>query len=182
MARHRVISDMSSHSISWPFRPRSFPGVETRVPLLDYYGAGADFFDFRPLEDGTLTLYLCATDRTLFYARVDPVRRELRYVNDGQEPALLVHRNALPVQHLGGVGAGERRVALEPGDVLAAYSGGVTEQAALDVIREDPDARAGVIVSRILEGAVGTAVAVRVIAAEEPAIAEESDELELAVA
>jgi hypothetical protein len=149
---------------------------------LDYYGEGGDFFDFRPLEDGTLTLYLCASDQTLFYARVDPVRRQLVYINEGQEPGLLVHRHALPVHRLSGVGSGERRVALEPGDVLAAYSGGVTEEAALDVIRDNPDARAGVMVPRMIEPAGGTAVAVRFIAAEEPALSEESTELELAVA
>jgi hypothetical protein len=65
---------------------------------------------------------------------------------------------------------------------MVAFMGGIPERVVLDAIRENPDARAGPLVSRILESARGTVVAVRFIADEEPALAEESAELTLAVA
>lgn len=91
---------------------------------------------------------------TFFYAQVDEERRVLRYVNAGHNPPFLLHRNgspsqsptqsvipfvasAAPIEELakGGMIIGmfaqsdyeEGQVDLQPGDVLMAFSDGVTE-------------------------------------------------------
>jgi putative ABC transport system permease protein len=87
---------------------------------------------------------------TFFYAQVDEERRVLRYVNAGHNPPFLLHRNgpasqslvpfvasAAPIEELaqGGMIIGmfaqahyeEAEVQLWPGDVLMAFSDGVTE-------------------------------------------------------
>lgn len=110
---------------------------------------------------------------TLFYAHVDPVRRELHYVNAGHEPALLI-RQAGRVYQLGSTGTvlgltsrsayGRRTVPLEPGDVLVAYTDGVAEAAdaegrefgshgVLRVVRGHPFAKAADLARGILTAA-----------------------------
>jgi sigma-B regulation protein RsbU (phosphoserine phosphatase) len=73
---------------------------------------------------------------TLFYGVFDERTRTLRYCNAGNNPPLLVRRNGLTVWlETGGAPVGmfadwkyeEGAVALDPGDVLVAYSDGVTE-------------------------------------------------------
>lgn len=74
---------------------------------------------------------------TLFYASLDPVSRELRYVSAGHQPALLVRRSPARIRHLESTGAvlgltrrteyRQRTIALEPGDLLVAFTDGVTD-------------------------------------------------------
>jgi serine phosphatase RsbU (regulator of sigma subunit) len=76
---------------------------------------------------------------TFFYAHLDPGGRTLRYVNAGHNPPYLVRRSGGPVEitplSAGGTVLGlfpdmsfdEAVVFLHPGDVLVAYTDGVTE-------------------------------------------------------
>jgi len=106
----------------------------------------------------------------LFCARVDPVHRRLDYVNAGHEPALLVRANGqrvLPLENTGtllGLTARaqhrHRSVTLEPGDVLLAFTEGISdacdgEAGVLRLLREYPYARAGDLVAHIMEASCG---------------------------
>ena len=85
----------------------------------------------------------CPSNRfiTFFFALYDPETRRLAYCNAGHNPPTLVHADG-SVEHLktsGTVlglmpelGYDEFSVDLQPGDVLAVYSDGVTEAARLD--------------------------------------------------
>lgn len=72
---------------------------------------------------------------TLFYAVYDADRRELRYTNAGHLPPVIVgargnrrlERGGMVVGLFENVSFDEGRVELEPGDLLAAWSDGVTE-------------------------------------------------------
>ncbi|PYT03253.1 MAG: hypothetical protein DMF65_04525 [Acidobacteria bacterium] len=74
---------------------------------------------------------------TLFYAELDPLTGSLSFINAGHNPPLIAH-DAGTTEQLGsgGVPLGilpdydyrEGRTQLRPGDVLVAYSDGVTEQ------------------------------------------------------
>ena len=74
---------------------------------------------------------------TLFYAELDPSTGSLSFINAGHNPPLIAH-DAGTTEQLGsgGVPLGilpdydyrEGRTQLRPGDVLVAYSDGVTEQ------------------------------------------------------
>jgi hypothetical protein len=145
---------------------------------LDYYGEGEDRFYFQTLGKYDLAVYLGEVEKPLFYAHIDPIRGRLAYVNSRPKPALLARKNSRRVIHLDQDGT----LTMLPGDLVVAFTGSIQEQAVLEAIREDPDARAGRLVTSILERARGTVVAVRFISNEEPALAEESSELTLAVA
>ena len=176
------MTGMSTHSLPWPFRGNSIPRYTPLTPHLDYHGEGGEFFDFMALQNGTLALFVSADEANFFFARVDPVHRELVFANALRESALLVRKSAARVIHLKISDGEERTLGLEPGDVLVAFTGHAPEVAVVQAIRESPDARAKTLVSRIRELAPGTVVVVRFIAVEEPALAEESSEMELAVA
>ncbi len=85
----------------------------------------------------TFHLLACSDVCTLFYASLDPVRRELRYVNAGAEVPLLIRRQGRVVHRLDHTGPvlglsgravhREARVTIEPGDLLVAFSEGVVE-------------------------------------------------------
>jgi phosphoserine phosphatase RsbU/P len=73
---------------------------------------------------------------TLFVGLLDPARRELRYVNAGHNPQFLLrvggglerlNSTGLPVGLMPGRGFEERRVQVEPGDLLFLYTDGATE-------------------------------------------------------
>ena len=72
---------------------------------------------------------------TFFYARVDDDARELRYINAGHLPPILVRSGELQELTTGGSVIGlfdglsyeEGGVALQPGDVLVAFTDGVPE-------------------------------------------------------
>jgi len=108
---------------------------------------------------------------TLFCAHVDRINRELRYISAGHEPALLVRKHSARVRHLEGTGAvlgltrrteyRQRTIWLEPGDLLVAFSDGITgaanaqgrelcESGVLDVVRQYPDARAASLARSIM--------------------------------
>jgi serine phosphatase RsbU (regulator of sigma subunit)/pSer/pThr/pTyr-binding forkhead associated (FHA) protein len=73
---------------------------------------------------------------TLFYAELDPLTGSLSFINAGHNPPIIAHESGV-LEHLGagGVPLGilpdfdyrEGRTQLRPGDVLIAYSDGVTE-------------------------------------------------------
>jgi len=73
---------------------------------------------------------------TLFYALYDGAERSLRYVNAGHDPPLLLRRGAPTLRlEASGTAVGllpdvryvERTIELQPGDLLLAYTDGVTE-------------------------------------------------------
>ena len=111
---------------------------------------------------------------TLFYAHVDPRRREVRYVNAGHEPALLLRKRTGRAQRLESTGTvlgltgrtvyEQRTIGMDPGDVLAAFTDGVTEatdaegrewseSGVLNVLRRRKDVRSAELVAEILESA-----------------------------
>jgi sigma-B regulation protein RsbU (phosphoserine phosphatase) len=111
---------------------------------------------------------------TLFYAHIDPRRSEVRYVSAGHEPPLLwrkrtgrAHRLDITGTVLGLTGRTvykERTIGVEAGDVLVAFTDGLTEAAdaqgrawgengILSVLRRSKDARSSVLVGEILESA-----------------------------
>jgi serine phosphatase RsbU (regulator of sigma subunit) len=111
--------------------------------------------------NGTLYLLgpqgLCAP---WFYARIDPVRHQLQYVNAGHEPPLLVRQNGT-VRRLERTGAalglsarGVHRcesLAIEPGEILAIYSEALAEQTVLEVVLDHPHASTAELAQRVLE-------------------------------
>lgn len=72
---------------------------------------------------------------TLFYAEIAPASSEVRYLNAGHNPALLVRgetieplaASSLPLGMLPGIAYAEGTARLESGDVLVLYSDGITE-------------------------------------------------------
>jgi serine phosphatase RsbU (regulator of sigma subunit)/pSer/pThr/pTyr-binding forkhead associated (FHA) protein len=74
---------------------------------------------------------------TLFYAELDPLTGSLSFINAGHNPPIIAHEGGA-LEHLGSGGLPlgimpeydyrEGRTQLRPGDVLVAYSDGVTEQ------------------------------------------------------
>jgi sigma-B regulation protein RsbU (phosphoserine phosphatase) len=72
---------------------------------------------------------------TLFYAEIAPGSSELRYLNAGHNPALLVSgatieplmASSLPLGMLPGISYSQGTATLQPGDVLVLYSDGITE-------------------------------------------------------
>jgi sigma-B regulation protein RsbU (phosphoserine phosphatase) len=115
-------------------------------------------------SDGSLT--------TLFCACLDPLRRVLRYLSAGHESALLFRANHLHVHRLEPTGTvlgltsrtvyRQRTVALHPGDLLIAFTGGVAdavdragcvvgETEVIEALRESPGDPPPVLVDRILD-------------------------------
>jgi serine phosphatase RsbU (regulator of sigma subunit) len=147
------------------------------------------------------TLYLLAGADLCapwFYALADPAHRELRYVNAGHEPPLLIRRNGDTVERLEHTGAAlglsarslhrQETTAMEPGDVLAVFSEGVSEVLSdarmLAVILDPPQAGAAELTRRAMEevqhstsrpwlGEDCTFAAVRMVAACRHPLAEE---------
>jgi hypothetical protein len=145
---------------------------------LDYSGGGVGYFEFMPLEKESLAVCLGEAQTPLFYARIDPVHRRLVYANNASQGAVLVRQHSSRVFHLENGGT----MRLEPGDVIAAFNGNIHEEDVVAAIRENSGANAARMVNRMLDSGRGTAVAVRFISTEEPALAEGSVELDLAVA
>jgi hypothetical protein len=79
--------------------------------------------------EGSFTSFLCA--------QIDPSQNQMRYLNAGHEPALLLRERIDQVDRLDPTGAilglsrrsmyRERVVSFEPGDLLAAFTDGVAE-------------------------------------------------------
>jgi len=145
---------------------------------LDYSGGGEGYYAFDRLKNEQLEVYVGEGQIPGFHARIDPLRRQLRYENAMPHPAIVVRPNSVRVFHL----TEEGRLRLEPGDVMVAFAGEITERQVIRIIRENPTDRAAALVSRVLEVMRGTVVAVRFISAEVPALSEESAGMTLAVA
>jgi len=145
---------------------------------LDYCGGGEGYYAFEREDEDTLELFVGENQIPEFHARIDTLHRRLTYENAMAHPAVLVRPNSARVFHLHTDG----RIRVEPGDVLASFTGEIGELAVVRVIRENPTDRAAALVSRILELSRGTIVAARFISTEVPALAEESADLTLAVA
>ena len=149
------------------------------------------------------TCGMCPDDfwATLFYAAVDPVRRQLQYVSAGHEPAILVRAEAGRVQLLESTGTvlgltgrtayRERTLKIGPGDVLVAVSDGIVEiEKVLEVVLENPALRARDLAMKILETSAGsrqaddrTVAVVRMLnAAERPLFEASTAELALVAA
>jgi sigma-B regulation protein RsbU (phosphoserine phosphatase) len=113
---------------------------------------------------------------TLFYGRIDPVPRQLRYVSAGHEPALLFHRKSKRLRRLERTGTvlgltaraiyRQHTVSMEAGDTLVAFTDGITEatdsrgrefreQGVLRVLEDYPEAGARELGIRILEAVEG---------------------------
>ena len=111
---------------------------------------------------------------TLFYAHVDPQRREVRYVSAGHEPPLLLRKRTGRADRLDSTGTvlgltgrtvyEQRTIGIDPGDLLVAFTDGVTEatdaegrewseNGVLSVLRRCRDARGSELVAEILESA-----------------------------
>ena len=111
---------------------------------------------------------------TLFHAHVDPQRREVRYVSAGHEPPLLLRKRTGRVDRLDSTGTvlgltgrtvyEQRTIGMDPGDLLVAFTDGVTEatdaegrewseNGVLSVLRRCRDARGSELVAEILESA-----------------------------
>lgn len=99
---------------------------------------------------------------TLFYARIDPLLRQLQYVSAGYETALLVRKDATRVHRLERTGTvlgltnqaryGRRTLTFDPGDLVIAFTDGLVgscEAAILDAVRRRPGAGASEIVGLV---------------------------------
>jgi sigma-B regulation protein RsbU (phosphoserine phosphatase) len=104
---------------------------------------------------------------TLFYASFDPFRRRLEYVSAGHEPALLIGAASSRIRALERTGPvlglstrapfASRNLSLEAGDVLVAYTDGISaelsEERIAEIVRSRPGAGAGDLVARIMAAA-----------------------------
>jgi len=109
---------------------------------------------------------------TLFYAHIDPARRHLRYISAGHEPVLLYRHSSNQIRRLENTGTvlglstrsifRQKTAFAEPGDILIAFTDGITEAAGTggasfreeDVVRvlhQHPNARAAELSARIME-------------------------------
>jgi hypothetical protein len=122
---------------------REFPN--SALTGLDYYGecrrgawacaasgAGRDFFHLVELDSRRVAVSVGevppdANCARLFYARVDGRIGELRYVNAGDECALLVRNSPENVCRLENSAYRERTLPLDPGDLLVVVSDGITD-------------------------------------------------------
>jgi sigma-B regulation protein RsbU (phosphoserine phosphatase) len=112
-------------------------GVETILCSLSAHADARPAFIAQMLNQFVRSAAGDASYATLFYASIDPVRRELRYLNAGHEPALLLrkrHDRAIRLENTGAIlgltrrsSYGQRAIPLEPGDLLAVFSEGVAE-------------------------------------------------------
>jgi sigma-B regulation protein RsbU (phosphoserine phosphatase) len=110
---------------------------------------------------------------TLFYAHYAPEQRRLRYVNAGHNPPLLVREGRAMSLALCGPAIGlsrqaryeERSVDLAPGDLLVAFTDGVTE--AMNAEREDfgEERLTAVLAEAAAQGEEAAEIVERVLAA-----------------
>jgi len=108
---------------------------------------------------------------TLFAGSLNPENGDMRYVNGGHNPPLLIPGNGGPVEHLSPTGPmvgllpgatfGEGHATMEPGDVLLIFTDGLVEaenaagqdlgeEPLIQAVRAHPDASAEEIFERIL--------------------------------
>jgi sigma-B regulation protein RsbU (phosphoserine phosphatase) len=115
-------------------------------------------------SDGSLTALFCAC--------IDPLRHVLRYLSAGYESALLFRASRFSAHRLEPTGTvlgltsrsvyRQRSVGLSPGDVLIAFTGGVTdavdragrvlgEAGVVEALRDSPEDPPRILVERILD-------------------------------
>ncbi len=131
-----------------------------------------------------------------FYARIDPVRHELLYVNAGHESPLLIRKDGT-VRRLERTGAalglsarGQHRrdtTAIEPGDLLAIFSEALPQEVVLDVVHDHPHASTAELTQLVLETPCPveerTFAAVRLIdACRHPLLEESAEDLVMCAA
>ena len=83
-----------------------------------------------------------------FYARIDPARRQLQYVNAGHEAPLLIRHGGVERLERTGAALGlsmrglhrQKAARIETGDLLAIFSEAVSEDEVLRVVGECPQA------------------------------------------
>ncbi len=109
---------------------------------------------------------------SLLYAQINAPRRQLRYISAGHEPVLLFRKSANRPLRLENTGTvlgltpraqfREKTVPLDPGDILVAFTDGVTnvsgpngqefrEEGLIQVVGDFPNAGARELASRIME-------------------------------
>lgn len=176
--------DNSRLVISFGDLPAAGEAQSINVPCLQALvrgltaGSGDDLAGLARELNGTLYLLgprgLCIP---WFYARIDPVRRELRYVSAGHEAALLIRADGR-MERLERTGAalglsarGHRQEtrAIAPGDILAVFSETLCEETVLAVVLGHPQAGTAELTRRVWEetwtGDDRTFAAVRVVGA-----------------
>jgi serine phosphatase RsbU (regulator of sigma subunit) len=109
----------------------------------------------------------------LVCARFDAAARELAYVSAGHDPVLLLRRRLARIRRLDSTGAmmgltrrseyRERRLPLENGDMMVAFSSGIHEIDVLEIASGDPEAPAALLAQRIVERASSTDRTVAVV-------------------
>ncbi|SPE34883.1 Serine phosphatase (fragment) [Candidatus Sulfopaludibacter sp. SbA3] len=165
------VGDVSGHGIAAAIL---MSGMQA---LLRGLSSGQTYEIARVVGELNRTVYDVSPDNffaTLFYAKVDAGARQLHYVSAGHEPALLVRRSGRGVERLDSTGTvlgltpralyAHRTVAFEPGDILIAFTDGVTDAVdgsggefrmagILDVVRQHPGARSSDLVAFIMDAA-----------------------------
>jgi sigma-B regulation protein RsbU (phosphoserine phosphatase) len=188
-----IPQDGSGLSISFgdlPFtgeiQPINVPGFEALVRGLSA-GARDDVAGLGPCD-------LCVP---WFYARIDPARRQLQYVNAGHEAPLLIRQGSIERLERTGAALGlstravprQKAARIEAGDLLAIFSEAVSEDAVLRVVDECPQAGTAELAQRVLEVSRGSGIgedlsfaAVRVVGACRHPLLEGRAELALCAA
>jgi sigma-B regulation protein RsbU (phosphoserine phosphatase) len=132
-----------------------------------------------------------------FYARIDPVQRQLQYVNAGHEAPLLIRHDGVERLERTGAALGlsmrgvhrQKAARIETGDLLAIFSEAVSEDSVLRVLEEWPRAGTAELAQRVLEASRGSGIgadltfaAVRVLGACRHPLLESRAELALCAA
>ena len=159
--------DSSGLAISFGDLPSTGRSPSINVPCMQALvrgltaGSGGDLAGLARELNGTLYLLgpqdLCVP---WFYARVDPVKQRLSYVNAGHEAPLMIRANGT-VERLERTGAAlglstrglhrQEGLAVEAGDLLAVFSEAVEEEAVLDVVLSNPHAGSAELTRRVLD-------------------------------
>jgi sigma-B regulation protein RsbU (phosphoserine phosphatase) len=127
-----LVGDVSGKGVGAALLMANIQGsLRTRLALGQNLSDIADAIDRDVEADSPGPAYA-----TLFVGILDPVSRELRYVNAGHNPQYVLrkasglhrmHSSGLPVGMIAGRGYVEERVQLEPGDLLFFYTDGCVE-------------------------------------------------------
>ena len=158
----------------------SIPSLAVMTAVDSYFGGiAAGDPDALTAAASRLNRALCnvgsaGSIATLFCACIDPLRRVLRYLSAGHEPALLFRLNRFRVHRLEATGTvlgltsrtvfRQRTVSLDPGDVLIAFTGGVSdavdragralgEGGVAEALRDHRNDPPQILVERVLEAA-----------------------------
>lgn len=163
-----AIGDVSGHGIGAGIL---MSGLQAMLRSLSARGNGQLQRVVQGLNRSVSDLSPANLYATLFYASIDPARRKLKYVSAGHAPALLFRPGGRTrrLECTGTVlgltarsGFREIPVALETGDVLVAFSDGVTdavdasgrefrEEGVLRVLERYPSAGAAELSARLLD-------------------------------